>query len=279
MCEKMKPKVAVITNITPDHLDRHKTFENYVSAKAEIFKNMTRDDTLILNMDDKVVSSLADRANCNIKYFTLTDNPLADAYFKNNSIIINLDKSYKLIDKDQLKLIGMHNVANVMCAALAALIMGADIDSVRRSLESFDPVEHRVEFVAEKNGVVYINDSKGTNPDASMTAINAIERPIILIIGGYDKKSSFDEIFELIIKKVKHIVILGATKDKIVSTAIKHGYVNYTVVDDYEQAVNVCAQKAEKGDCVLLSPASASWDMFDSYETRGRVFKELVKKL
>lgn len=279
LCEAMKPKVAIITNITPDHLDRHKTFDHYVCVKAEVFKNMDMSDTLILNMDDETVRALTPRAKCDIKYFTLTDNAAADAYFKDDQIIINMGEPVALIDKRALKLMGMHNVANVMCASLAALVMGADIEKIRETLKVFTPVEHRVEFVAEKKGVMYINDSKGTNPDASITAINAIDRPIILIMGGYDKKSSFDEIMELIVRKVKYVVILGATKQKIAKTADAYGYKSYTLADDYEQAVAICANIAEEGDCVLLSPASASWDMFDNYETRGRVFKELVNKI
>jgi UDP-N-acetylmuramoylalanine--D-glutamate ligase len=279
MCEAMKPKVAVITNITPDHLDRHKTFENYVAAKARVFKNMDADDTLILNMDDETVRALAPLAKCRIKYFTLHDNPSADVYFKGGRIIINNGGPTDLIGRDEMKLMGMHNVANVMCAGLAAVTMGAGIESVRQTLRDFTPVEHRMEFVAEKRGVMYVNDSKGTNPDASITAIRAIDRPIILIMGGYDKKSSFDEIMDLIAQKVKHVVILGDTKQKIAKTADEHGYKSYTLADDYEQAVAVCGGLAEEGDCVLLSPASASWDMFDNYETRGRLFKELVNKL
>ncbi len=279
MCEAMKPKVAVITNITPDHLDRHKTFENYVAAKAQIFRNMDADDTLILNMDDETVRALAPQARCKVKYFTLRDNPAADVYFKDDHIIINSGKPVKLIEKSALKLMGMHNVANVMCASLAAIAMGADIESIRKTLCVFTPVEHRMEFVAEKRGVMYVNDSKGTNPDASITAINAIDRPIILIMGGYDKQSAFDEIMDLIAQKVRHVVILGATKQKIAETADEHGYTSYTLADDYAQAVAICARLAKEGDCVLLSPASASWDMFDSYETRGRVFKELVNQL
>ncbi len=278
--KNLRPKIAVITNITPDHLDRHKTMDNYIAAKANIFANMRGDDTVILNYDDEIVRSLSDSVQCKFVYFTLTENENAAAYLKGDDIIININGSKEiLINRSQLHLIGKHNAANVMCASLSALLYGADIESVRKTLREFKPVEHRMEFVAVKNGVTYINDSKGTNPDASITAIEAVEHPMILIMGGYDKHSSFDEMFAYIKKKVKHIVVLGQTKDKILLSAENCGYQNITVVKDYEQAVESCAQIAVEGDYVVLSPACASWDMFENYEVRGKIFKELVHKL
>lgn len=277
---KLKPKIAVITNITPDHLDRHKTMENYIDTKARVFENMGQNDTVILNYDDMIVRGLAQRAKCNTVFFTLSENDKMGAYLKGDDIIINVGgKKDFLINTNELNLIGRHNAANVMCASLAAYIYGADINSIRQTLKRFQPVEHRMEFVAVKYGVTYINDSKGTNPDASITAIDAIDHPQILIMGGYDKHSSFDEIFEKITQKVKHIIVLGETKDKIIQAAEKCGYKNITVVKDYEQAVQCCREIAREGDYVLLSPACASWDMFENYEVRGRVFKSLVHKL
>ncbi len=278
--QALKPKIAVITNITPDHLDRHKTMDNYIQAKANIFMNMQDGDTVILNYDDSIVRALKNRIACKTYYFSLVEDENMNAYLNGDDIFININGiQEKLINKNELHLLGAHNVANVMAGALAALEYGVDIDDVRDTLRRFTPVEHRLEFVAKHNGVTFINDSKGTNPDASMTAINAIDQPIILIMGGYDKHSSFDEMFGLVKQKVKHVVVLGETKDKILKEAVLQNYKDITAVDNYKQAVDACVSYAEQGDCVLLSPACASWDMFENYEQRGRYFKELVKGL
>lgn len=280
MAKDLRPKTAVITNITPDHLDRHKTMENYIDAKANVFMNMRGDDLVILNYDDPLVRTLADRVKCKCIYFTLTGDKSKQAYLKNDHIMLNVDgQIIDLIARNDLNLIGDHNLANVMCAALAAMHHGITPESIRKTLKNFHPVEHRLEFVAVKNGVTYINDSKGTNPDASMIAIKAVKQPIVLIMGGYDKHSDFTEMFDLIKQKVKHLVVLGQTKQKIVDTAKACQYSSITEVDDYMQAVEACARVAEQGDCVLLSPACASWGMFENYEQRGELFKQLVRKL
>ena len=280
MTKYLRPKVAIITNITPDHLDRHKTMENYIDAKANVFVNMCADDTVILNYDDPLVRDLKKRVACNCLFFTLTGDETKNAFLQDDRIILNMGgEKLELISRNKLRLLGLHNVANVMCASLAAYHCGIPIDSIRKTLKEFRSVEHRLEFVAEKKGVTYINDSKGTNPDASMIALKAIDKPIVLIMGGYDKKSDFTEMFELIQKKVKHIVVLGQTKKQIIETAEKCGYDALTAVDDYNQAVEVCATIAKSGDCVLLSPACASWGMFENYEQRGKLFKELVQGL
>ena len=280
MNQALKPKIAVITNITPDHLDRHKTMDNYIAAKANIFMNMEGDDIVILNYDDPIVRDFKKNIACKTYYFSLVEHEDMNAYLHGDDIFINIKGMHeKLINKNELHLLGVHNIANVMAGTLAALEYGVDINDVRDTLRRFTPVEHRLEFVAEHNGVTYINDSKGTNPDASMTAIRAIDQPLILIMGGYDKRSSFDEIFELIKQKVKHVVVLGETKHKILEEADRQNYTDITAVEDYEQAVKACVSFAMQGDCVLLSPACASWDMFENYEQRGQYFKKLVKEL
>ncbi|MBE6038101.1 MAG: UDP-N-acetylmuramoyl-L-alanine--D-glutamate ligase [Anaerofustis stercorihominis] len=277
---KLHPKVAVITNITPDHLDRHKTMENYIAAKARVFENMTGDDVVILNYDDPLTRELHSLVKCKYVYFSLKEK-VEGAYLENNEIIINMDgNSFSLIRPDEMKLLGLHNAANTMCASLAAYICGIDIDSIKNTLRNFEPVEHRMEYVATKNGVIYVNDSKGTNPEATMVALDAIQSGLVIILGGYDKHSEFDELLEIIKNKdTRACVVLGATTQKIVDSANKAGYDRIYKVENYEQAVAKCAELAKEGDYVLLSPACASWDMFDSYETRGRVFKELVRNL
>jgi UDP-N-acetylmuramoylalanine--D-glutamate ligase len=282
MTKELHPKVAIITNITPDHLDRHKTMENYIGAKAKVFMNMSSSDTLVLNYDDPNTAALAPKTEAKVLFFsTVERNVELSAYLDQNTIIINLKgQTIPLFDKRALHLLGLHNVANVMAASLAALSYGVSEESVRKTLEHFLPVEHRVEFVAEKSGVKYINDSKGTNPEATMTAINAItDGEIILILGGYDKHSDFDELLALVARSVKHIVVLGTTADKIIASAEKQAYTSYTRVSDYAEAVQTCVSLSESGDYVLLSPACASWDMFDNYEVRGSYFKELVNEL
>lgn len=279
MSVNLHPSVAVITNITPDHLDRHKTMANYIDAKAKVFENMRGDDTLILNYDDETTRALAPRAKCRVLYFSTAER-VEGAYLDGDTIVLNVSGStIPLLLRSELKLLGVHNAANVMCAALSAYVSGVSVESIIETLKSFSPVEHRVEFVAEKHGVKYINDSKGTNPEATMVAINAIEAPIILILGGYDKHSEFDELFKLIRDKVKYCVVLGATAQKILTAAQSCGYEHCIKVENYNQAVEKCASIAQAGDYVLLSPACASWDMFDNYETRGRLFKELVGSL
>ncbi len=276
MHKSLKPKIAVITNITPDHLDRHKTMDNYIEAKANIFKLMDNEDTLILNYDDKIVKDLAKRAKCKVKYFSLSEET-ADIYLKDGYIISK--EMGKIIHKSEMRLIGDHNMANAMCAILAGLECNLTIEQILPTLKSFQPVEHRVEFVREVNGVKYINDSKGTNPDASITAINAMEQPIVLIMGGYDKHNDFTQIMRLIKQKVKRIIVFGATKETIIDTAQKEGYTNYTQANTFKEAMDLARESADTGECVLLSPACASWDMFDNFEQRGEIFKDYVNSL
>ena len=279
--EKLHPKIAIVTNVTPDHLDRHKTMENYIDAKAEVFRNMVGDDVVILNYDDEIVRSFKDRIKCKCLFFSLKEKENMNAYLEGDDIIINIDnKKQKILSRWELSIIGLHNVANAMCGVLAALVYGLSKDSIVKTLREFKPVEHRVQLVAVKNGVRYINDSKGTNPEATMTAINAIDGRIVLILGGYDKESSFDELFKLIMTKdVKNIVVIGQTSEKIVQSAKKIGYNGCIMADSFEEALNKCVEISSEDDTVLLSPACASWGMFDNYEVRGNVFMEFVKKL
>ena len=277
---KLHPKVAVITNITPDHLDRHKTMENYIAAKARVFENMTGDDVVILNYDDPLTRALSEKVKCKYVYFSLKEE-VNGAYLRDGEIIINIDgNTFPLIRPEDMKLLGNHNAANTMCASLAAYICGISVDSIRKTLVDFSPVEHRMEYVATKGGVKYINDSKGTNPEATMVALDAIDGGLVIILGGYDKHSEFDELLGIIKNKdTRAVVVLGATKDKIIQSAHKCGYDRIHEVGNYEEAVKKCAELALPGDYVLLSPACASWDMFDNFETRGKVFKELVRNL
>jgi len=277
--EGLAPAAAVITNITPDHLDRHLTMENYVAAKAKIFAKMASDGLLILNDDDELCRGLAKSAPCTVKYFTAKPNPGADAWLDGDTIYLKgEDGPIALADMKQLQIIGAHNAANAMCAAMASLYMGGDIEKIRAGLKGFSPVEHRLEFVREVGGVKYINDSKGTNPDATEIALKAVDAPVIIFLGGYDKHSEFDSLAGLLKEKAKHAIVLGQTKGKVASMLSKAG-VAFSLVEDYEEGLRLAHEIAEPGDTVLLSPACASWDMFDNYETRGKLFKDLVRAL
>ena len=280
LAQHFKPDVAVFTNITPDHLDRHKTMENYILAKTNIFRNQTSEDYLILNYDDLTVRSFKDKSLSKTLYYTATDNDKCNAYLKDESIYIKIaDEAKILLSRADLKLYGLHNVANIMAATLAAIVSGVDILTVQNAIKDFSPVENRIEYVDTVKGVDFINDSKGTNPEATMIAIEAMTKPIILFLGGKDKQSDFDALFQLISQKVKHTIILGETASKIISSAEAAGYKNYTKVENYHEGMKKAVELAVPGDVVLLSPACASWDMFESYEQRGKLFKKLVKDL
>ncbi len=188
-------------------------------------------------------------------------------------------KALPVIDVHELHLLGRHNFENVMAATAISTAMGVPLEKIQKVLRTFTAVEHRIEFVLERAGVKYYNDSKGTNPDAAIQAINAMPGPILLIAGGYDKQSEYDEWVEAFEGKVKYLVLIGQTRDKIAECAKAHGFTEIMYAEDMPEAVHVCASYANMGDCVLLSPACASWGMFKNYEERGEIFKECVKNL
>lgn len=275
-----RPKAAAILNITPDHLNRHKTFENYVNAKARIFENQTGEDCIILNGDDRNTSELVRKCASRVIFFSRMKVLDTGAFVEDDYIIIkNGNEKKRVCPARSLKIPGEHNLENALAAAALAWSMGVPVHIIREGLISFEGVEHRLEYVATINGVRYVNDSKGTNPDASIKAIKAIESPIILIAGGMDKGSSFDEFVDSFGGKVKGVVLLGETAEKIKQTCQNRGFNNIYIVKDMEEAVNVAAEIAGEGDCVLLSPACASWDMYKNFEERGRIFKEAVLSL
>lgn len=276
------PKGSAILNITPDHLNRHYTMENYAAVKESITKNQWKvreDDYCVLNYDDKVLREFGKTIK-NPVYFSRKEKPSKGAYL-DGRIIRYFDgkDDYEVMSVDDMHLFGNHNYENVMAAIAMTIEAGVPLNIIINVIKDFMGVEHRIEYVRDKNGVRYYNDSKGTNPDSSIKALEAMSRPTILIAGGYDKHSEFDEFIEAFDNKVKLMVLLGQTADKIEKTAVRHGFTNIIKTDSLEKAVKICAENAVSGDVVLLSPACASWGMFKNYEERGKLFKEYVNSL
>ncbi len=277
--KEFHPKVSAVLNITPDHLNRHKTLENYIAAKERVFENQSESDYTILNYNDPATRDMANRTKANVIYFSLDKKLDGGIYSDEKSIYIDcMGYSEKVVDIDELNILGGHNVENAMAAIGCAVCAGASLEVVRKTLNEFKAVEHRIEYSGTVNGVDYYNDSKGTNPDASIKAVLAMKKPICLIAGGYDKGSDFDEWVSYFDGRVKYVAVLGAVKEQLKTSLDKAGFTNYEIAQTFEDAFNMCKNHAAEGDCVLLSPACASWDMFDSYEQRGEIFKELVKK-
>ena len=275
-----KPMVSAILNITPDHLNRHKTMENYIDAKCKVFINQKAEDYTILNGDDSETSKLTGRPRSKVLLFSRKKPVDEGAYIENDHLIIKIgNKKETIIHKDKIYIPGNHNLENSLAAALMAYCLGVEASVIAEALESFRGVEHRIEFVEELEGVIYYNDSKGTNTDASIKAIEAMKRPTVIISGGYDKGSEFDDFIEAFGNVIKHMVLIGKTADKLEETAHKHGFMKTHKVKDLREAVKKSQELAEQGDCVLLSPACASYDMFSNYEERGRLFKEYVREL
>ncbi|MDU1583014.1 MAG: UDP-N-acetylmuramoyl-L-alanine--D-glutamate ligase [Peptoniphilus harei] len=275
---KFKPHIALLTYVTSDHLDWHKTTENYVKAKLKIFANQDENDFAILNYEDR---NLAKKYNIKAQkyYFSMEKISEKGSYFEDGKIFYNDGKSTEeILEVKDLKIPGVHNIKNVMAAIIIAKLFGIDSNTIKRSISSFTGVEHRIEFVRELNGVKYYNDSKGTNPDSTEVAIAAMDGDVILIAGGYDKNSNFDNLIEKSKDKLKTVILLGETADKI-SNSCKKSKVEFYIVKDLNKAVELAKKLAVKGEDVLLSPACASWDMYSNYEARGRHFKDLVREL
>ena len=273
------PYVSMILNITPDHLDRHHTMENYINAKLACTKNQTETELCILNYEDEILRKAAKGIKAKICWFSSKSELDNGMVYKDGSIYEVRDQEpKKIIDVSEMMLIGNHNYENVMAAVAAARFMGVPIEVIREGLREFKPVEHRIEYVDTINGVKYYNDSKGTNPDASIQAVKAMNGPTFLIGGGYDKGSEYDEWIDSFDGKIKKLILMGQTREKIAECARKHGFTDIELVESMEEAVEFCKKNAVNGDTVLLSPCCASWGMFKNYEERGRIFKDLVKK-
>ncbi|WP_294150863.1 UDP-N-acetylmuramoyl-L-alanine--D-glutamate ligase [uncultured Clostridium sp.] len=275
-----RPNVSAILNITPDHLDRHKTMECYIEVKEGITKNQKEGDTCVLNYEDSVLREFGETLKINVVYFSSRQTLKKGYYLDDGKIVYNDgSKVVEIVDIHDLKLLGRHNHENVMAAVAISMNMGVPLEKIQEVIKNFEAVEHRIEYVTERFGVKYYNDSKGTNPDAAMQAIKAMPGPTILIAGGYDKHSEFDEWIESFDGKVRYLVLIGQTRDKIAECAKRHGFTDIMYAEDLLEAVQVCASYANPGDNVLLSPACASWGQFKNFEERGTKFKEYVRGL
>lgn len=277
---EFKPDISAILNITPDHLNRHHTMENYIAAKESITKNQTAENTCVLNYEDEVLRRFGDGLQTKVVYFS-SARKLENGYYLDGADICRSvnGREERICNVEELNLLGKHNYENVMAATAMADSFGVPMEKIKEVLVRFQAVEHRIEYVTEKRGVKFYNDSKGTNPDAAIQGIRAMNRPTLLIGGGYDKQSEYDEWIQAFDGKVKKLVLIGATREKIAATARKCGFTDIVFADSLEEAVQICYDNAEDGDAVLLSPACASWDMFKSYEQRGDMFKEIVRNL
>ena len=274
------PQVSAVLNITPDHLNRHHTMENYAAVKASITKNQTQEDTCVLNYSDPYTRAIGERCPAHVVWFSSKEQPPEGLYLKGEQIWRVADgKESRVMDIHEMQLLGVHNVENVMASIAMSLAFGVPMENILATVRSFRAVEHRIEFVAEVDGVAYYNDSKGTNPDAAIRGIRAMNRPTVLIGGGYDKQNEYDEWIEAFDGKVKKLVLIGQTREKIAACAARHGFSEYELVDPFEECMDICVKSAKPGDAVLLSPACASWGMFPNYEVRGKMFKEYVNKL
>ena len=275
-----KPVVSAILNITPDHLDRHHTMEEYIRVKERITLNQGAEDTCVLNYEDEILREFSQTLHTKVLFFSSQRKLKRGIYLEEGGIwISNGEERSKIIEINQLKLLGVHNYENVMAAIGMAYSAGIPMKDIVAATKAFKGVEHRIEFVDEKQGVAYYNDSKATNPDAAIKGIQAMNRPTYLIAGGYDKQGDYTKWIQSFDGKVKALVLLGATKEKIAETAKACGFNQITYADTLEEAVSICAKQAKPEEAVLLSPACASWGMFKNYEVRGECFKECVKKI
>lgn len=278
--KKFKPKLSLILNISPDHLDWHGDFGNYFESKKKVYRNQTIGDYTILNYDDPLLRELESEVNSNLLWFSRKSRLGSGVYIEDGHIVISDGSSMeKVIHIDEVKILGDHNLENVLASVAIGYLMDIPIDKMKNVLREFPGVEHRIEYVESIDGMKFYNDSKGTNSNASIKAIEAMKGRSILIAGGMDKGIGFDDLILGFKGKVKALVLLGETREKIKDAAIKYGFHNVYTVDTMEEAVKKAYGLGQIGDNILLSPGCASWDMYSSFEERGNHFKSEVLKL
>ncbi len=281
--DQFHPRVSAILNITEDHMNRHHTMEEYVRVKEQITKNQTSEDVCVLNYEDPILREfgeyMRDGGPRVVWFSSATDLDEGICLHGKEFTYREGREEYIVASTDQVQLLGTHNYENIMAAIAIAYSAGVPMEVIHECVCNFTAVEHRIEYVTEKNGVVYYNDSKGTNTDAAIKAVEAMDRPTLLIAGGYDKEADYRPWIASFGGKVRCMVLIGQTREKIAEAAVACGFTDTILAEDLQEAVKICAQKAHEGDAVLLSPACASWGQFTDYEQRGNKFKEYVNSL
>ena len=278
--ESFCPHLALMINLTPDHLDRHGDMAGYLAAKARIFENQKESDYLVLNYDDEALRELAPQSRGKVIFFSQKHKLEEGVYLDGSQVMLALNgESLFICNADEIAIKGKHNLENAMGAIVFAYLSGVRAEDIRDVLMTFQGVEHRLEPVRTLNEVLYINDSKGTNPDSTIKAIEAYDRPIVIILGGKNKGVPFTELAGLVKERVKKAVLVGQAKEELAEALDAADFNDYVRTESFEEAVTKAAELAEPGDIVLLSPACTSWDMFSSFEERGRLFKKLVMEL
>lgn len=267
------PKIGVFCNLTPDHILWHKSMENYFEAKANMFRNMDENSFAVLNYDDKYTKKLGEEIKAKVYYFSSYRQDIENCIYQDNDKIIFNNE--EIININELQIVGKHNIQNAMCAILCAIITGIDIETIKDALRNFRAIEHRLEFIRSIEGTQYYNDSKATNPEASIVAINSFpNKKVVLIAGGRDKKTSLDDFVEAVKKNISKVVLIGEATKRFKDELAKKGYLNTVNSRTLEEAIDIAS--LDRPDVVLLSPACASFDMFDSYEKRGDAFRNYV---
>ncbi len=277
LIDSFRPDISVLLNLTPDHLDRHSSFEDYARAKLRIFANQTERDAVVINADD---SASAERAPSRpqVFWFSRKKRVVSGAYLSNGQIVFRREgEDTALLDRADIRLRGEHNLENVLAAASAAFLAGVPPGEIAADVRSFPGVEHRLEFVAEISGVSFFNDSKATNVDATIKALEAFPGGLFVILGGKDKGSDYAPLIPLLRERARAVLLIGAAAEKI--AAQLDGAMPFVRAGTLDRAVELAYQRAREGDTVLLAPACASFDQFENYEHRGRVFKQLVRAL
>ena len=278
--QSFRPRAAAILNLTEDHLNRHGTMEAYAAAKMRIFANQGAGDVLVLNADDPAVKKMGQSAKGEVWFFSRQHMVERGAWVREGEIVLDVGRGPEPVClASQVRIPGAHNLENALAAALLAKALGAENEAIAAALRDFPGVEHRIELVREWRGVRFFNDSKGTNVDSTIKAVQAMDRPTVLLAGGYDKHTNFEPLIRTFGATIKHLVVMGETQEQIARAAQHCGFEPVTRARSFEEAVRLAAELARPGDSVLLSPACASFDMFKDYEERGRVFKNLVMGL
>lgn len=270
-----KPHIAGILNITPDHIDWHGSFENYIEDKLKIAINQNESDYLIINHDDEILMKNKNKFKAKIYEFSIKEEVQKGIFLKDDALYLKDEKEIYLLKRDDLKIVGDHNLLNVSCAILCLYLFGIDLNEIIKYTKTFKAIDHRLEFVKKIRNVSFYNDSKATNVDSAIKAINSFDKNVILIAGGYDKKIDYTPLFEDTKKKIKTMILMGQTKEILQNLCEKYE-INYYLANDMKEAVNKSFEIMKDFDTVLLSPASASWGMYDNYMQRGDDFKKRV---